>query len=61
MYGHLGLPGIWVPTNRTEKRDRLTGDALSKVPALIGFGWAIALTTTALVAGAAVLTAVLTR
>ena len=59
MYGHLGLPGIWVPTNLTAKRDRPTSRAASKAPAPVGFGWAIALTTATMVIGAAVLTTVL--
>lgn len=60
MYGHLGLPGAWVPTSRTGRPDRSTSNATSSAPLAIGFGWAIGIATTAMVVGAAVLTAVLT-
>ena len=56
MYGHLGLPRMWVPTSLTGRRNRPTSDATPSEPSAIGFGWAIALVTTTMVVGAALIT-----
>lgn len=57
MYGHLGLPRVWVPTSVTGKHERSTTHETSTSPSAIGSGSAVAVATTTVAIGAALLAA----